>query len=165
MAYFDAFTANLFRTDIRGRRVICPFGRRVYAVAPGDERRIKRAVKWFHAAMLVLVVVVTSAVMPNWLWLLLLVPLLVAANFLLMALLARTLVPLEVGRADLAPVTPLGALDETARATGRRTLWTLTLLSSALTALGLWVRLWWGAAFFALCTAIFVVQLWRLRRS
>jgi hypothetical protein len=44
MAYFDAFTANLFRTDSTGRRVICPFGRTVYAVAPGDEVRIKRAV-------------------------------------------------------------------------------------------------------------------------
>lgn len=113
MAYFDAFTANLFRTDTRRRGVICPFGRRVYAVSPEDERRIKRAVTWFYAAMLVVVVVVTSVVMPNWLWVLLFVPLLVAVYFLLMAFLARSLVPLEVSPADLTPVTPLGVLDET----------------------------------------------------
>ncbi len=164
MSYFDAFTANIFRTDARGRRVICPFGRKVYAVSPDDERRIKRVVTWFHAVMLVLVVVATIADMPTWPWLLLLVSLLVAAYLLLVAFLARTLLPLEVSLADLAPVTPSGALDQIARATGRRTLWTLTLLSSALTALGFWVRSWWGAAFFALGTMTFVVQLWRLRR-
>jgi len=169
MAYFDAFTANLFRTGPRGQRVITPFGRTVYAVAAADELRIKRVVAAFYALMLV--VIITMVVKLGWIWAFAMVPISTAGFLALMALLVRSLTPLDIRAADLVPVTPGQALDASARATGRVTLWVLTLLSTAMTAAGIWAavltkgRLWWSATFFAACTVVFVVQLLRMRRS
>ena len=171
MGYFDGFTANLFRTDIRGQHVF-PLGRKAYAVTVGDERRIKQAVKTFQAIMLVvliagIVALGTASDPPPWLRMILFGSLWVAAHVcgqrVLMASLARSLTPLEIGPTNLIPVTRGQRLEAVDHATGRPTLWALALLSLAMTVVAIWVSVltnrvvgWCGAAFFALCTASLV---------
>jgi hypothetical protein len=94
------------------------------------------------------------------------VPLFLAAFFVVVASLARSLRPLDATPvAHLPRMTPLSMLDAAARALGRRTLWVLALLSSLFAAALAWTSMWWDAAFFAFGAALFAVQLWRLRRS
>jgi hypothetical protein len=165
----DVFTVNLFRTDTRGRRVFFPFGRTAYVVSPDDEHRITRAVKAFYAGILVLLPASVAALAVwasslAWVCPLLLVLVPVAGYSALMASLARSLMPLEMGATDLAPVAQVQRL-AFARATGRRMLWALVLLASAMAVLAIWGSVaagsgvWsLGAVFILLCT------FWALQR-
>ncbi len=163
MGYFDAFTANLFRTDATGQRVMTPFGNRggVYVVPDSAVPRITGAVKLYYMGMLVVIVTATETTGWKWGVFVVVVPL-VAVNFIMFSWLVRPLQRLPIKPSELPKKTRVEAMQASAVAMGPITLTLVLLAALAMTAAAVYVRLWWGAAFFGSASALFIVQLWRL---
>lgn len=172
MSYFDAFTANLFRTTKDGSRVIAPFGSlgSTYAVSSDVEaRRITGMVRLMYQVMLF--AIIGSQILGGWRWSCSIAAMMVVAFYVGMHVLTRSLPRLLLTPGDLAPVSAREMRARAGRAMGSRMLYLMIAGSASFVAIGVWM---WSQTrdttalfpigFFGLCLATFIYQLIVTRR-
>lgn len=174
MAYWDGYTANLFREDAEHRRVIAPWYKRgpVYLVpTDADATRITRTVRLLYQLMLL--AILAPLVVFGWRWMIVCaLAWLVVFYVVLFAIMHR--LPRHPLRADqLPPVARTAMRDRAARAIGPRALWTMLIGSLSFVAIGIWMLFARGSSLIALATVglfglysgVFIYQLRRTSRS
>ena len=174
MGYFDGYTANLFRVDGRQRRAFAPWGNRgpVYLVPTDVEaERIVRTVR--RAYQVLLAVVISSVILLGWRWTVGLGLLWLVGFYVMLYTVTRALPRSDERARDLPKLSRGDMQERMARALGRRWLFALLGISLTFLAVGLWSLVVAGRAlstyytigYSALCSALFVYQLRRARRS
>src|SRR5215831_5646165 len=153
MAYWDAYTANLFREDAEQRRVIALWHKRgpVYFVPTDtDAARITTAVRRLYQLMVLAIVV--PLVVLGWRWAVVCGVVWLGLFYLALFAMTRRL-PRHPLRADqLPPVSRAALRDRTARAMGSRALWTMLVGSLTFVAIGVWMLVAGGPLLVALAS-------------
>jgi hypothetical protein len=168
MAYFDGYTANLFREDAEHRRVIVPWGKRgpvFFVPTQNDADRITRVIRRLFQLMFVAIVVPMVAF--GWRWMVVGGLVWVAAFYAGLFLLTKKLPRAPARAADLPPVSRAAAQRRMALAIGRPWLIGLLIGSLLFVVTGIWLiavrgpamALYFVVAYFSLCSAIFAYQL------
>jgi hypothetical protein len=173
MAYFDGFTANLFREGPDGQRVFAPFGSldHVYLVpSDADAARITSTVQRMYRLMLGGILAVQVAL--GWRWNLTIGPLVLGGFYYGMHALSRDLPRTDLTVRDLVPIPRAEIQARMGRAIGRR--WLVAMLTGSLVFVAAGVAMWLQsreasallpAGFFAMCSAVFAYQLWSADRG
>lgn len=174
MAYWDGYTANLFREDGEGRRVMTPWGNRgpVYIVrTEADAAAITRTFRRMYQLMLFAVLVPLLAF--GWHWMVLGAIVWLVAFYAMLFLVSRRLPRHELSADRLPPVSRAVMRDRASFAIGRRALLAMLLGSLSFVAIGIWLIVARGPsmiaygsiALFGLYSALFIYQLRRATRS
>ncbi len=172
MGLFDGFVSILFRLDASGRRVYAPFGTwgGVYEVREDDAERIQRHGKRFWVVWFIAVVVLVMAL--DWRYVLMAIPIMLAAYFGMAAWHVRQMTRLPVSPRELPRLSRVELERRYSRAVGVPTLISLTIVSLLFVAGGVWMLMsgapptesWLVILFFGLCTFSLFRQ-WRRARS
>lgn len=173
MAYWDGYTANLFREDAEHRRVIVLWYKRgpVYLVpTDADATRITRTIRRLYQLMLLAILAPLMAF--GWRWMIVGALVWLAVFYIGLFAITRRL-PRHPLRADQLPPVPRAAMrDRAARAIGPRALWTMLIGSLSFVAIGIWMLIAGGSSpvalatvgLFGLYSGLFVYQLRRVHR-
>lgn len=174
MAYWDGYTANLFREDAEHRRVLALWPRRgpVYIVPTDAEAaRITRAIRRLYQLMML--AILAPLVVLGWRWMIVGAFAWLGLFYAGLFVITRRL-PRHPLRADQLPPVSRGAMrDRATRAIGPRALWTMLIGSLSFVAIGIWLLIARGPSMvalgavglFGLYSALFIYQLRRVGRS
>ena len=169
MGYLDALTANTYRLDSEGRRVLVPFGRwgKAYIVPPDRAEAFARSLRWMYVLSMV-ALLATPFVFGLFIMWAVVVPLFVAATVARFWLFTRGL---EIA-AEVPELNRKEAIGRAVVAMGPRTIAAVCLGAAALAVLcatllarGLHsVALWALLAYFAVVSVLYAVR-WRQFRD
>ena len=167
MGYFDAFTANLFRSSRAGQRVFAPFGKfgAVYLVpTDADAARLSAVVRRMYQLMLPGLIGIQIAL--GWRWNLLFGPVWLVAFWGVLYREARKLPRTDLRAGELAALPRREMQARAGRAMGRG--WLVAMLGIAVTFVVMGAWLWLrtrepsmllATGFFSLCGAVPAYQL------